>query len=62
VLLTRAGGAIFVGENRAFTVARQGDSAPAANPRERPLDAGAADDPARAIFVSSEPRRDGDPR
>jgi hypothetical protein len=62
VLLTRAGGAIFVGENRAFAREGEGGAGAAADPMERPADGGAVEDPARAIFVSSDGRSGGDRR
>ena len=62
VVLSRAGGAIFVGENLAFSASTRGGAADAVDPMARASDSAPDGDPARTIFVSSGARADGDRR
>ena len=62
VVLSRAGGAIFVGDNLAYSDAGNGGAVAAADPMARPAEGVAEGDPERAIFVSSNRRAGGDPR
>jgi spore germination cell wall hydrolase CwlJ-like protein len=62
VVLSRAGGAIFVGDNLAFSGAGNGGASAAADPMARTSDSAADGHPERAIFVSADARAVGDQR